>query len=96
MHQSQSIVSNLIDELNALLVRRVVDTPLQYAAAVTVSSNLDAIGSNSIVNELNGKFRDRSCALFQTSYLVVLRSQLIQTFLDYMISVEIFDENNHV
>jgi hypothetical protein len=52
LDEGQSVEGNLVDELNALMVRSMVDTALKTAAAVAVSSNLDAVSSDRIVDEL--------------------------------------------
>lgn len=55
LNQCQRVVSDLIDELNPLRLRGMVDATLQDAAAVTMSSNLYAVGCDRIVDELNRK-----------------------------------------
>lgn len=55
LNQSQRIVRDFIHELHALLVRRMVDAPLQDTAPVTVGRDLDAVGSYSIVDELSNR-----------------------------------------
>lgn len=53
LNEGQSIVSDLVDELDALMVRGVVDATLEDATSVTVSRNFDAVSGNRIVDELN-------------------------------------------
>lgn len=52
LHESKSVVRDLVDKLNALRLRCMVNAALQDAATMTVSCNLDAVGSDSIVDEL--------------------------------------------
>jgi len=55
LNEREGIVRDLVNKLDALEIRSVVDAPLQNAAAMAVSRDLDAISSNSIVNELHKK-----------------------------------------
>ena len=52
LNESQSIESNLVDELDALIFRRVVDAPLQDTATMAVSGYLHAISGDSVINKL--------------------------------------------
>ena len=52
LDEGEGIEGDLVHELNALVLSCMIDTALKYAAAVAVSRNLDAILSNSIVDEL--------------------------------------------
>jgi hypothetical protein len=45
-----------VDELDALMIRRMVDAPLQNATSVAVSRNLDTISGYGIVNELSNSY----------------------------------------
>ena len=46
--------SDLGNELNSLRVGGVVDTSLEDATSVSVSSDLNTVSSNSVVDELRG------------------------------------------
>lgn len=52
LHKSETLVCDLRDELDALALRSMVDTPLQHTAPVAMGSDLDAVGSHSVVDEL--------------------------------------------
>lgn len=52
LHQGQSIEGNLVDELDALIIRSVVDASLKNTASMTVSSHFNTVSRNSIVDEL--------------------------------------------
>ena len=52
LYESESIVSDLVDELDFLVIRCVINTALEDAAAMTVSGNFNTVGSNRIINEL--------------------------------------------
>ena len=52
LNKSQCIVSDLIDKLDPLMIRCMIDATLQYTASMTVRSHLDTVSSHSIVNEL--------------------------------------------
>lgn len=52
LNKRQRIVGDLVDQLNALTIRSVIDTTLQNAAAVPVSSNFYAVSSDGVVDEL--------------------------------------------
>jgi hypothetical protein len=52
LDEGQCIVGDLIDELNALMVRRMVDAPLQNTTSMPMSRHLDTVGCHSVVNEL--------------------------------------------
>ena len=60
MDERQGIVRDLVDELHALVVRRVIDAPLEDTAAVTMRRNFDAVRRNGVVNELtySSEYRD--------------------------------------
>ena len=45
LDEGQCIIGDLIDELNALMFRRMVDAPLQNATSVAVRRYLDAVTS---------------------------------------------------
>jgi hypothetical protein len=52
LDEGQRIVGDLVDQLDALMVRRMVDTSLQDAASVAMSGNFHAIGRHGVVYEL--------------------------------------------
>ena len=52
LYESESIVSDLVDELDFLVIRCVINTALENTAAMTVSGNFNTVGSNRIINEL--------------------------------------------
>jgi hypothetical protein len=52
LHEGKRIISDLVDELDALMIRSMVNAALQHTASVTVSCDLDTVSGNSIVNEL--------------------------------------------
>ena len=52
LYESESIVSDLVDELDFLVIRCVINAALEDAAAMTVSGNFNTVGSNRIINEL--------------------------------------------
>ena len=53
---SNCIVSDIVDELDALMIQRMVGAPLQNATSMAVSCNLDTISGYSIVNELSNGY----------------------------------------
>ena len=52
LNEGEGVVGDLVDELHALMIGRVVNTTLQDAASVSVSGDFDTIGSHSIIDEL--------------------------------------------
>ena len=52
LNECERAISDLLDKLHALVVGCVVDATLQDAAAVTMSSDLNAILGDSVVDEL--------------------------------------------
>ena len=52
LDEREGVVGDLIDELDALVLRRVVDAALEYAAAMAVRSDLDAVVRDGVVDEL--------------------------------------------
>lgn len=52
LNKGERIIGDLVDELHALMIGRVVNTTLQDAASVSVRGNFYTIGCNSIVDEL--------------------------------------------
>ncbi len=54
LDQRQRIVGDFRNQLNPLRFSGVVDATLENTTAVTVSGNLDAVSSNSVVDKLFG------------------------------------------
>jgi hypothetical protein len=52
LNERERVVGDLVDELHALMIGRVVDTTLQDAAPVPMSGDFDTISSYSVVDEL--------------------------------------------
>lgn len=52
LHERQGIVGDLVHELDALIFGRMINAALQHATTVTMGGNLDAVLSDSIVDEL--------------------------------------------
>ena len=50
--EGERVEGDLVHELDALVVRCVVDAALEDAAAVAVSRNLNAVGRDGVVDEL--------------------------------------------
>lgn len=73
LNQSERVVGDLVHELHALMIRRVVNATLQDAASVSVGGNFHAISGNSIVDELQ---TDQQCSekCAMVPYLIVIRS----------------------
>ena len=57
LNEGESIIGNLVHKLHALMVRGMVYASLQDAAAMPMCRNFNAIGSNSVVNELHPKHK---------------------------------------
>jgi len=52
LNEGKRVVRNFVDELDSLHLRGVINAPLQNAATMTMSSDLDTICCNGVVNEL--------------------------------------------
>jgi hypothetical protein len=52
LDEGQRIIGDLIDKLDALMFRRMVDAPLQNATSMAVCRYLNAVSSHGIINEL--------------------------------------------
>ena len=52
LNKGEGIIGDLVNELHALMIGRMVNTTLQNAASVSVRGNFNTIGRNSIVDEL--------------------------------------------
>lgn len=71
LNEGERIIGDLVDELHALMIGRVINTTLQDAASVSVGGNLDTIGSNGVVDELQAdQCCSETCAM--VSYLIVI------------------------
>jgi hypothetical protein len=55
LDQSKSIVRDLIDELNTLGLRGVVDAALKDTAAMAVGGYLNTVSGNGVVDELDDR-----------------------------------------
>lgn len=54
LNEGEGIEGDLVNELHALMIGRMVNATLQDAASVSVSGDFDTVGSNGIVDELQG------------------------------------------
>jgi hypothetical protein len=52
LNEGERVEGDLVNELHALMIGRVVNTTLQDTTSVSVSGNFDAVGGNGIVDEL--------------------------------------------
>ena len=52
LDEGERVKGDLVNELHALMIGRVVNATLQDAASVSVSGDFDTVGSNGIVDEL--------------------------------------------
>ena len=52
LDEGERIEGDLVNELHALMIGRMVNTTLQDAASVSVSGDFDTVGGNGIVDEL--------------------------------------------
>ena len=73
--------------------RGMINATLENAAAVAMSSDFDAMFSDGIVNELTNEIEKKEDA---KSYLIVLMSKSIETFLNDVVSVEILDQRDNM
>ena len=73
LNEGEGVEGDLVNELHALMVGRVVNTTLQNAASVSVSGDFDTVGCNGIVDELQAdQYPSEVCVI--ALYLVVIRS----------------------
>lgn len=86
LNERQGVVGDLGDELNTLRIGGVIDTPLQDATTVTVSSDLDAVSSNGVVNEL--------IVLWNETVQALLNDVVAVEVLDQADDVETESKNN--
>ena len=78
------------------MVRSVVNASLQYTTSMPVCSNFYAIRCHSIVNKLGiGLVLIRNHDLGDI-YLIVFGCKFVETFLDYVVTIEVLDQNNHM
>ena len=52
LDKGECVIGDLVNELHALMIGRVINATLQDAASVSVSGDFDTVGSNGIVDEL--------------------------------------------
>jgi hypothetical protein len=52
LNQGEGIVSNFGHKLLTLELRSMIDAPLKDTAAMTMGSNFDTVGRDSVINEL--------------------------------------------
>ena len=52
LNEGERVEGDLVDELHALMIGRMINTTLQDAASVSVSGDFDTVGSNGVVDEL--------------------------------------------
>jgi hypothetical protein len=74
LDKCQRVVGDLVDELDALGLRGMINATLKDTASMAVGRDFDAISSNGIIDEL-----------------IVLGSELVETLLNYVVTVEILD-----
>ena len=102
LNERECVVRDLVDELDALVLRCMVDATLQHAATVAVGGDFDAVGRDGIVDELSIPARRELLIRYHISlrsgqaYLVVLGRKLVQTLLDHVVAVQILDEHDDV
>jgi len=73
LNEGESVESDLVNELHALMIGRVVNTTLQNAASVSVSGDFNTVGCNGIVDELQAdQYPSEACVI--ALYLVIIRS----------------------
>jgi hypothetical protein len=72
-----------------------IDAALQHATSVAVGSDLYAVGSHCVVYELphQSQFTNTTVQHRHTPHLVIFRCELVETFLNNVIPVEILDEH---
>jgi hypothetical protein len=73
-----------------------VNAALQDAATMAVRRNFNTVGSHGIVYKLRGKLTRHIISTSMRSYLVVIRRQLVQTFLDNVVTVQVLDQRDNV
>ena len=95
LNESQCIVRDLTHKLSALHLWSVINASLQDTTTMAMSSNFHTIIRDRIVNELES-IRKITCMLRNPYYLIVFRSELVQAFLNDVVSVQVLDENNDV
>jgi hypothetical protein len=96
LYEGKRVVSDLIDELDTLMIRRMVDAALQNTASVSVSRDLHAVNGHSIVNKL--RMGGTLATIIEWgnerwSDLIIFRSKLVEAFLNHMVAVQVFDKH---
>ena len=86
----ESAISDLANELGFLVTGSVVDTTLQHAAAMTMSSNRHTVGANSIEDELLILSQVPRKHEVQT-HMSISGGKTVKTFLNNMIAVQVLD-----
>jgi hypothetical protein len=89
LRQLDSVLDELLVELMALFIISVVYATLEDAAAMLVTRYFNAIVRDSIENKLQ-------LTGSKATYLFVTRLKLVKTFLDDMITIEIFRELDNI
>jgi hypothetical protein len=72
----------------------VVNASLQDTTTMAMSSNFHTIIRDRIVDELESIRKIKSA--LRNPYLIVFRSELVQAFLNDVVSVQVLDENDNV
>ena len=98
LDERERVVRDLIHELNTLMIRRVVDAALEHAAPVPVRRHLHTVRSDGIVDELITMITisTRRNKISRSSYLIVLRHELVQALLDDVVAVQVLDQHDDV
>jgi len=89
LRQFDGVFDELFVELCALLVGSMIYTPLEDTTAVLVGRDFDAIVCHRIKNKLQ-------LVMSSKRYLFIIRIKLVKAFLDNMITIEIFREQNDI
>jgi hypothetical protein len=89
LRQFDGVLDELFVELCALLVGSMIYTPLEDTTAVLVGRDFHAIVRHCVKNKLQ-------LVMSSKRYLFILRIKLVKAFLDNMITIEIFREQNDV
>jgi hypothetical protein len=98
LYERQGIVGDLVDKLYPLVLRSMVNAPLQDTASVAVCSNFNTIGRHRIVYELRNVVfvSDANVHEHTLTHLIVLRCEFVETFLDDMIPIQVLDERHNM
>jgi hypothetical protein len=95
LYKRERIVRYLVYELNALMIRGVVNASLKHTAPMSVRSHFNTICCNRVINELK-KVISLSQEHYEINYLVVFRRKFIETFLDDVVAIKVFDQDDHM